>query len=382
MTDLLITNAHIYAEGNVSNTWLAIRDGKIDAYGRGEPPTDAAKVIDAAGQHLLPGFVDIHVHGGDNADTMDAKPESIQQMARFYARHGVTSFLATTWTDNRENITAALENVASCLGPQPDGATLRGVHLEGPYLNPNKSGAQSTQHIRTADRAEANQWLDLDVIRVVSLAPEYTENHWLIEECAKRGITVSAAHTNASYEDMTQAVSLGVSHCTHTFNAMSGLHHRRPGVVGAALSIPELTCEIIADNIHVHPAVQRLLWNAKHFQNVVLVTDAIRAAGMPDGDYPIDERTVQVREGVAQLEDGTLAGSTLTMDAALRNFLKAMGSSLDLVYEAATLTPARVAGIADVTGSIELGKDADLVLLNDKQCVQATIIHGVIVYKA
>ena len=295
-------------------------------------------------------------------------------MAQFYAQHGVTSFLSHHLDGQpREHHRRARKCCKACQGPQPNGATLRGVHLEGPYLNRKKSGAQSTQHIRRADRDEAQAWLDMDIIRLVSLAPEYEENHWLIEECVGRGITVSAAHTDSTYEDIVTAASLGLSHMTHTFNAMRGLHHRHPGTVGAALSIPDITCEIIADNIHVHPAAIRLLWQSKTFQNVVLITDAIRAAGMPDGDYPIDERVVYVRDGVAQLEDGTLAGSTLTMDRALRNFMDATGSTLSTVYEAATLTPAQVAGINDVTGSIDVGKDADLVLLDSNYTVQRTI---------
>lgn len=382
MQDLLIENAVVYADGHTLNHWVWCHDGKIEAVGRGAPPPDTgAQVIDAAGMHLLPGFVDIHVHGGMGTDTMDATPEAIQTMARFYAQHGVTSFLATTWTDAHDNITAALANAKACLGPQPGGATLRGVYLEGPYLNAKKSGAQNTNYVRRVDRDEALGWLDLGVIRLVALAPEFEENHWLIEECQQRGIAVSAAHTDATYEDIVHAVSLGLTNSTHTFNAMSALHHRKPGVVGAMLSIPQMTCELIADNIHIHPAVMRLLWNAKNFQNVVLITDAIRAAGMPDGEYPVDERTLYVRDGVAQLKDGTLAGSTLTMDVALRNFMTATKSSLDVVYEATSMTPAAVVGLDDVTGSIEAGKDADLVLLDGDCNVQMTIAQGEIVYE-
>ncbi len=383
MQDIVITNAVVFADGHTHSRWVWCRDGKIEAYGRDEPTYEGnPTLIDAGNMLLLPGYVDVHVHGAAGVDVMDATPAALATMAQFYAQHGVTSFLATTWTDKRETITAALENAAQHVGPFENGATLRGVHLEGPYLNPKKSGAQNKTYVRRAERHEAMPWLDLGVIRLLSLAPEYEENQWLIEECTARGITVAAAHTDATYEEIVHATSLGLTHSTHTFNAMSAMHHRRPGMVGAALSIPQITCELIADNIHVHPAVQRLLWNAKNFQNVVLVSDAIRAAGMPDGDYPVDERTVYVREGVAQLEDGTLAGSTLTMDVAVRNFLIATNSSLDVVFEAATIAPAEVAGIADVTGSIEQGKDADLVLLDEDLNVRMTIAQGRVVYEA
>lgn len=383
MNDLLIYNAKVYVDGNTLNQWVWCKDGRIEAFGKDNiPDVPNAEVIDADGNNLLPGFVDIHVHGGAGVDTMDASPDSLARMAQFYAQHGVTSFLATTWTDSNERISAALGCTTTCIGGFENGATLRGVHLEGPYLNPKRSGAQNTTYVRRANRDEVLAWLDLGVIRLLSLAPEYEENLWLIEECVQRGITVSAAHTDATYEDMVRAVSLGLRNTTHTFNAMSALHHRKPGVAGAAMAIPQLTCELIADNIHIHPAVMRLLWNAKNYQNVVLISDAIRAAGMPDGDYPMDERTVYVQDGVAQLEDGTLAGSTLTMDRALRNFMAATGSPLSVVYEAASLTPAEAAGIGDTTGSITPGKEADMVLLNDNHEVLMTIAQGRIVYEA
>lgn len=384
MDTLIIHNARVYTEAEHHTRWIRCDGGKITAFGHGEPdaaPADA-RVIDADGHHLLPGFVDIHVHGCMNTDTMDATPDALQTMARFYAQHGVTSFLATTWTDTEDRITAALHNAKACLGPMPDGATLRGVHLEGPYINPAKGGAQNGALIRRASRDEAQPWLDLDVIRLVSLAPEYAENTWLIDACVERGITVSAAHTGGTYEDIVAAHERGLTHATHTYNAMTGLHHRKPGVLGAVMSIPGITCELIADNIHVHPAAMRLLWHAKNFGGVVLITDAVRAAGMPDGVYPIDEREIVVRDGVAQLPDGTLAGSTLTMDQALKNFAAATGSTLATIYEAATLAPAEVAGISEVTGSIAAGKDADLVLLDDGYNVLLTVALGQVVYEA
>ncbi|MEO0562774.1 MAG: amidohydrolase family protein, partial [Chloroflexota bacterium] len=197
----------------------------------------------------------------------------------------------------------------------------------------------------------------------------------------ERNITTSVAHTAATYEEVVHAAERGLSHSTHTFNAMSGLHHRNPGTVGAVMNHPNIRCELIADNIHVHPAAMRLLWNAKNFQNVVLITDAVRAAGMPDGDYAVDERTINVTDGVATLPDGTLAGSTLTMDRALKNFAAATRSALDLVYEAATIAPAEAAGIDDVTGSITEGKEADLVLLDDAYNVLMTVARGEVVYE-
>src|SRR4051794_30567006 len=305
----------------IERGWLLTRDHSIAALGWGDPPENTdAQVIDAAGQTLLPGFIDVHVHGGAGTEAMDATRDALCMMAQFYARHGVTSFLTTTWTDSRSRIQAALEAIAAAQGQQPNGATILGAHVEGPYLNPARCGAQSTTYIRRAEREEGLAFLDTGVVRLMALAPEYAENHWLIRECVRRGITVSAAHTAATYEDMQAAVAMGLTQGTHTGNAMTGLHHREPGTLGAVLTMREIRAELIADNIHIHPAVMHLIYLAKGANGVILITDAIRGAGMPDGEYQIDDRTVTIKDGIVSLPNGTLAGSTLTMDRAVRNF--------------------------------------------------------------
>ena len=379
---LLLRDARIVTPaGVIPRGWLACRDGKIAAFGSGEAPEiEGAQAIDARGLTLLPGFIDIHVHGGAGFEAMDATAEALRCMAQLYARHGVTAFLATTWTDSRERIQAALEAIAGSVGAQPDGATLLGAHVEGPYLNPARCGAQSTLHIRRAEREEALVFLETGVVRLLALAPEYPENHWLIRECAARGIAVSAAHTAATYDDMRAAVELGVTQATHTYNAMTGLHHREPGTLGAALTLPQLRCEVIADNIHVHPAAMKLVALAKGADGVILITDAMRGTGMPEGEYQIDERTVTVKDGAVRLPDGTLAGSALTMDRALRNFAAAADQPFETLWRASSLNAARSIGVSASKGSIEIGKDADLVLVNADVDVHLTIAEGRIVY--
>ena len=350
--------------------------------GQGTPPEfTAASNIDATSHTLLPGFIDVHVHGAMGHDARDASPDGLRAMAKFFAQHGVTSFLATTWTDSRQRITAALENIAELQGAQPDGSTILGAHLEGPYLNISKCGAQNPSYIRTASQEEALSFLDLGVIRLLSVAPEYPENHWLIKECIQRGITVSAAHTAATYEDIQAAVQMGLTHATHTYNAMVGLGHREPGTVGAVLTMPEIRCELIADNIHVHPAAMKLLYAAKGVNGVVLITDAIRAAGMPEGDYPLDERTITVRDGAVRLPDGSLAGSVLTMNRGVCNFIQAVEQPIDVIWPTTSLNAARAARVADRKGSLEVGKDADLVLVDNAVNVYLTIVEGRIVYR-
>lgn len=382
MTQKLFINARIIAPTRVIERGWLIHDTSISGYGGSEPPTvSQTEVIDARGLTLLPGFIDLHVHGGAGHEAMDATPEALAGMAAFYAQHGVTSFLATTWTDSRERIVAVLRTIqTACQQPAHGGARLLGAHIEGPYLNPARCGAQSGAHIRRADRAEVLEFLESAPVRLMALAPEYKENHWLIRECVRRGIAVSAAHTAATYEQMQRAVELGVTQVTHTFNAMTGLHHRDPGTVGAALTMPELRCEVIADNIHVHPAVMKLIWLAKGADGVILITDATRGAGMPDGDYPIDDRVITIRDGAARLPDGTLAGSTLTYDRAVANFMAATGEPLERIWRTTSLNAARAVGASGL-GSLEVGNYADLILVDEKIEVYMTIVNGEIVYR-
>jgi N-acetylglucosamine-6-phosphate deacetylase len=362
--------------------WLLCRGRQIALMGAGEMPAlDADETIDAGGLILLPGFIDVHVHGGVGHEMMDATPDALRALARFYAQNGVTGFLATTWTDSREAIMAALEVVAELQGPQPDGANIMGVHLEGPYLNVAKRGAQNPIHFRPAEREEALAFLDLNVIRLLAIAPEIEANHWLIAECVRRGITVSAAHTNATYEQTKQAVAMGVTHATHTFNAMIGLNHRDPGTVGAVLTSPEVNCELIADNIHVHPAAMQILFAAKGPDRVVLITDAVRGAGLGDGEYDMDQRHVVVRNGAVRLPDGTLAGSTLTLNRGLYNFMRATSQPLKAVWQTSSLNAARAIHLSDRKGSLEVGKDADLVLVDEQINVHLTIVEGQVVYR-
>jgi N-acetylglucosamine-6-phosphate deacetylase len=301
-------------------------------------------------------------------------------MARFYASHGVTSFLATTWTASRPSIINALDLVKELQGRIQGGATLLGAHLEGPYLNPARCGAQDVNLIRRAEKEEALEFLDTGVIRLLALAPEFDENLWLIDECVRRGITVSAAHTTATYEQMQKAAEHGVRHLTHSFNAMEGLGHRELGTIGAAMTLPQFSCELIADNIHVHPAAQKILVDVKGSSGVILITDAIRAAGLPDGDYILDERSIHIQNGAVRLPDRTLAGSVLTMERALQNVHAATGRSLAEIWVTSSLNAARAIGVSAHKGSLEVGKDADLVLLDQSFNVKLTVVEGKIVF--
>jgi N-acetylglucosamine-6-phosphate deacetylase len=311
---------------------------------------------------------------------MDADPEGLARMARFLAGHGVTAWLPATMTATGPDTERALEAVRSVAGPVEGGATILGAYLEGPYLNPAKAGAQDPALIRPAGRAEACRLLDLGVIRVVVLAPEVEENHWLIAEAAARGLTVSAGHSDATYDQAVQAVAGGVSHVTHAFNAMRPLGHREPGMLGAALVLPELRCELVADNIHVHPAAMRLLVQAKGPGGVVLVSDAVRATGLPEGAYTVGDQPAFSMDGAIRLADGTLAGSVLTLDRALHNLQAATGRPLAELWPATSRNAATAIGAGDAKGSLEPGKDADLVLLDPALKVVVTVAEGAVVH--
>ena len=347
------------------------------------PDLGEAERIHAAGFLVVPGFVDIHIHGAAGHDTMDATPEALEGMARFLARHGVTSFLPTTVAAKTEDILAAVANVAACQNRDLGGARVLGIHLEGPYLNPHWRGAQPLEHIRPAASGEYEQFFAWGNVRLVTLAPEVPENRALIPYAVERGAAVAVGHSAATYEEVMEAVSLGLSQASHTFNGMVPLHHRQPGAVGAALTCEGIFAQVIVDLVHIHPAVVRLLVQAKGVRRTVLVSDAMRAAGLPDGSYDLGGQWVRVREGVARLDPGgSLAGSTLTLDRALANVVAATGLPLEEALPMATAVPAASIGLEESLGTLEPGRWADLVFLDEAGHVQLTMVGGKVVYRS
>jgi N-acetylglucosamine-6-phosphate deacetylase len=342
--------------------------------------------IDAQGGFVVPGFVDVHVHGAAGYDTMDASAEALAGMAAFFAQHGVTSFLATTITAPRAATLAAIRAVASYRESSHSGARLIGLHLEGPYHNRAAKGAQPEQFCRAPDVAELDEFVAAGPVRLISLAPELPGAEACVRAAVSRGIHVAVGHTQATYEQVEEAAAWGVDHAAHTFNAMTGLHHRQPGAVGAILTDDRLVAEIIADGIHLHPAVIALAVRAKTPARVALITDAIRATGLPEGIYDLGGQDVIVRNGSCWLIDAlggasrTLAGSTLTLEAGLRNAMLATGLSLAKALPMATTTPAASIGMADQIGTLAPGYLADIALLDQAGRVQLTVVGGRVVY--
>ena len=329
--------------------------------------------------YLVPGFIDIHVHGGNGEDFMDASKEVLDTITSFHASQGTTSMLATTMTAPRESIERVLSEVNAYNQQDMPYAQLLGVHLEGPFLSPKWPGAQNPEHIVLPNIAWVRSWVTQypDLIRQLTLAPEQEGALELISWLSQQGITPALGHTDATYEEVQQAVAAGLRHAVHTFNAMTPLHHRKPGAAGAVLGDDRIEAEVIADGIHVHPAAVALLTKLKQEHNLILITDAMSAAGLDDGDYTLGDLPVVVQEGVARLEDGvTLAGSTLTMIRGFRFLIEEAGMSLVEASLAASLNPARSIGMADRVGSLEQGKQADILRLSPELALEEVWIHG------
>ena len=335
-----------------------------------------AEIIDARGLYISPGFVDVHIHGYLGADASDGDPEGLRTLARGVLENGVTSFLPTTMTVPWPDLVRALENIRS-LGPESrspafPGAEILGCHAEGPFINPKRKGAQAEEAILAPD---AEKFLPFaDVVRLITVAPEMPGALDCIR-ALRRKMAVSVGHTDADYDTVLKAVSAGADHFTHLFNAMTGLNHRSPGVVGAALT-GSGWCELIADTFHVHPALFILL-RAAAGERLVLITDCTRAGGMGDGQYELGGQPIFV-EGIAcRLADGTIAGSVLRMNHAVRNYRDVTGAPLWEAVACASAHPAASVGLDRRKGSLLPGRDADILLLDEACEVQAVWKRGV-----
>ncbi|WP_312112107.1 N-acetylglucosamine-6-phosphate deacetylase [Brevibacillus reuszeri] len=332
---------------------------------------------------ICPGFMDIHMHGIDGHDTMDGTPESLQAISKALTRFGVTSFLATTMTAPYEQIEPVLSNIAQSSRLGLDGAEVVGIHLEGPWINPRYKGAQKEENISLPKLAAVRRLYELaeGLIKVVTIAPEQPEALDAIAWLKEQGVIVSAGHTGASFAQATQAVEAGVRHFTHCFNAMTGLHHREPGVVGAAMYHEQLSTELIADGIHVHPAVMNILYRVKTAGRLALVSDSMRAAAMGEGSYDLGGQEVHVHENQAKLADGTLAGSILTLNRAVGNMVTLSKVPLPEAVEMASHTPATILGLGERKGRLAAGYDADVTVLDQQFHVNMTFVAGKRVYQ-
>lgn len=377
-------NATVYVEGEGLKKTTVCFDEKIEKISRCAVK-DSEEIVLPADAIVLPGFVDQHIHGAGGSDGMDGTVEDISIIANTVAAEGTTSFLVTTMTQSPENITKALSAVKTYMDEgKKEGARVIGVHLEGPFIAAAHKGAQPLEYVKAPDveTFDAYNAASGNAIRIVTLAPEVEGAETLVKHLAANGVVPSIGHTGAKFADIEKAVSFGACNVTHTYNAQTALHHREIGTVGSAMLIDDLNCELIADTIHVSVPAMRLLVKNKPLDKLTLITDAMRAKGIPDGVSELGGQVVYVKNGEARLEDGTLAGSVLRMNRAVQNMVEKVGVPFTQAVDYATINPAKNLKMDDKIGSIAVGKNADFTVLNSAYDVIMTVRGGEIIYKA
>ena len=377
----IINGKVVLPERAVENACLLF-DKKIIGLTMKEALPEDTELIDAGGNLVIPGLIDMHIHGYLGEDASDGKFDGLRTMADGVAKNGVTGFLPTTMTVSYAELRTAFAQIRTaikaCAAPDWRGAQILGVNAEGPFINPSKKGAQAGENIRPGDAAFLQEYLD--IIRVFTIAPEMPGNMDCIREMAGKCL-ISMGHTAANYAQATAAFDAGVRHVTHLFNAQTGLLHRDPGVVGAALTDNRVSCELIADTFHVHRRLFLLVARMKG-ENLVLITDCTRAGGLADGEYTLGGQPIFVKGIECRLADGTIAGSVLKLNEAVRNLMENTQLPIWKAVNAASLNPARRIGLADKKGSLEAGKDADIVICDDRFNIHRTISGGRTIYTA
>lgn len=370
-----IINGTIIDKGRGWTGYHLLFNEKIVALSREEPPKEC-EIIDAEGLYVSAGFVDIHIHGSGGADVMDATPEALETISQSLLRTGTTSFVATTMTMRQEDILKALDTIIM-VGDKVSGAKIEGIHLEGPFINPLKCGAQDPEYIQQAGL----EWIEpyLPHIRVITIAPEMQGAEEFIRKISQSypHIILSIGHSEANYEQTMQSFEWGISHATHLFNAMPPWHHREPGIIGAVFE-SDVTADIIADLIHTHPTILRTIEKIKK-DRLILITDAMRAGCMKSGHYDLGGQEVTVAGGRATLGSGVLAGSVLKLNDAVKNFHTYSDATLADAIAAVTTLPAKRLGLP--IGELRVGHDADIVIFDEAVSVQKVYIDGCLKYQ-
>jgi N-acetylglucosamine-6-phosphate deacetylase len=381
---ILIKNVSYFdGEQIVENSSVAVSNTKILKIFNGKQNNESSdydKVIEGKGRLLVPGFIDIHLHGCSGCDVMDGTVESIEKIADTLAKNGTTSFLPTTVTMSAQATQKAISAIRNCMNGKK-GANILGIHLEGPFINKARKGAQNENYILEPSILNFNNLVNSDLrnIKRVTLAPEIGDGIALTKYLAGKGICVSAGHTCASAEAFNKSVNEGLKLCTHLFNGMNPLHHRDPGVVGSALLNDNVYTEFIADLVHIDKDVLKLIVKIKGADKCILITDSLSATCLGNGVFSLGGQTVIVKDGVARIESGSLAGSIITLKDAVKNMVEKAGVDISSVLKMVTVNPAKVIGVDGFKGKIKEGYDADLNLINKNIDVDMTMVMGKIV---
>lgn len=373
-----LVGGSVFHNGTFADETVLVRDGQIAGFCDAEAPVPSSvgETIDASGCRVVPGFVDIHFHGCRGVDFCDGSAEAISTIARFEASRGVTSICPATMTYPEETLARIMDAARAWHGDKTC-AHLVGINMEGPFISPEKVGAQNPLYVQVPDAAmlERLQSRSGGLVKLVDVAPEVEGAIGFIEAVIPH-IRVSIAHTCANYDQAKDAFAAGARQMTHLYNAMPGMHHRHPGPIPAAVECPDAMAEIIADGVHIEPAMVRLAFSLFGDERIILISDSMMATGMDDGEYSLGGQAVTVRGNVATLHDGTIAGSATDLASCLRIAVRGMGIPLASAVRASTENPARAIGIFDECGSIDAGKRADIVLLDEDLLVKQVILRG------
>ena len=354
----------------------------------GQQSLKETTVWDLEGDLLIPGLIDTHVHGAGGCDVMDGTTESLQTLAEVLLKEGTTAFLPTTMSSSPEQLKRVLQNVADFQSSHFRGAEILGLHLEGPFLAMEFKGAQATEMIWDGAKQGSAQFLAKllsefpDLVKILTFAPERPDGRELAEVCLAHGVIPSAGHTGADFAQMEQAVQWGVRHITHVFNAMPSIHHRNPGLLTKVLLDDTITVEIIADGVHIHPAVIELVLRNKLPERVCLISDGTRAVGMPDGEYELGGQKTIVRQGTVQLLDGTIAGSAYPLRQGLKMLVQKLHYPLLEAVRYVTSNPAKLLGIDNRVGSLEINKEATFIRLSADLDIKQVWLRGRLVFEA
>lgn len=340
------------------------------------------EIIDVSGRLICPGFVDLLVHGGGGFGFADENDSSVEKVARYFLEHGSTSVLASLFAKPEELLLKDLRRLADYIESHPE-SNIRGIHMEGPYLNKQLKGAMNESYLWEPTVESWNKIWEASkgYIKIMTIAPELPGAPAVMRSAARQGVVLSIGHSMATYDEIEVAIDNGAAHVTHMFNAMSPFHHRHPGIILSSLLRNELKIELIADTLHVHPAVMELLIKMKGASGIILVSDSIRAGGMHEGEYEFADQKVFMKENKAFLEDGTLAGSTLTLNIAVKNMVETANAKITEAVRMASLNGAKVVNFEHKKGILAVGKDADIVVLNDDYEVETTILGGRIAFQ-
>lgn len=366
--DIRVEGRLLLGGGRLEEGVVLVKGGEIIWSGpaAGAPASQARVTLSRPDATVVPGFVDLHVHGGGGCDVADGTADALTRVCSVHAAHGTTALCPTVLSSDVERTLRALEVIRAAAGQRRGGALVLGAHLEGPFLNPRKAGAQPAEHLRSPDPALLDELLAAagESLRVMTLAPELPGALAMVERLRERGVVVAMGHSDATFDEAMAAIDAGCRLATHTFNAMRALHHREPGLLAAVLLDPRVIAEVIADGHHVAPPVLHMLWRLKGPGRVAMVTDCTAALDAPPGQARLGQRPVTVTDGAVRLDDGRLAGSALTMDRAVINMTRLVGLPLAEAAAAASATPAKVLGLK--AGELSEGSAADLVLLNEQ----------------